>query len=713
MHREIPLKNRFFVSTSKIAAGIGSLALISMLAGCGIGNVATTTSPVEGVTLGGMVHGGEQGVTGSTIQLYAVGTGGYGSNATPLGTPAVTDQYGSWSINRGSYTCPSGTPQVYITATGGNPGLATGTNNTAIKMAAALGSCSALTQNTNIDINEVTTVAAAFALGQFFNFTGDSFGAANTAQSLTGITNAMSTASRLADYTTGTAITAQTLTSTNAAITTTITTAPESAKLYTLANILSSCINTTGPTSTACMTLFGNTAPFGATAPVNTLEAAVYLSLNPTSNSNATTTASNSTANITNLYMLQTPVTPFIGVQTQPTDWTLGILYTGTPTGTQTPQSQTLLHGANDVAIDSNGNVWLINYDTANPTTESLTELSPTGVPLQNVFNSGATAPASMAGTGPRNLAIDTSNNVFVATSTLSYIFGYNTTTSTTSYLADSSGAYDVAAYGTDVYLQHSSGTTGTSIGIDVFANGVLAAANRYEFSYNATPVNEGQYLGISTAGTLYISPGTGTSITSATGTSSAAAIAGGCTAGAQCLATTYSPTYTAITATLNAPYQPAAGVNGAMWIPNASATGGVSYIASAGATPVNFENSPASTAAFNTARRVVVDGVGNAFVLNRGSSDVSEVTSAGAILSPYPTTGNTTPIGFTHGGMSSVTGMGIDPSGNIWVSNGVNPTASPLATDTNSIFEIVGLAAPTITPIATNVTNNKVGTRP
>src|SRR5438445_4103263 len=74
------------------------------------------------------VHGGQQPVSGATLQLYAVGTTGDGSAATALLTQAVTsDANGNFDIT-GAYTCPSASTLVYITATGGNPGLSPGTN---------------------------------------------------------------------------------------------------------------------------------------------------------------------------------------------------------------------------------------------------------------------------------------------------------------------------------------------------------------------------------------------------------------------------------------------------------------------------------------------------------------------------------------------------------------------------------------------------------
>jgi DNA-binding beta-propeller fold protein YncE len=53
---------------------------------------------------------------------------------------------------------------------------------------------------------------------------------------------------------------------------------------------------------------------------------------------------------------------------------------------------------------------------------------------------------------------------------------------------------------------------------------------------------------------------------------------------------------------------------------------------------------------------------------------------------------------------MVSSYGIGVDPSGNIWVANN---------TATGGVFEIVGAAAPTVTPIALALKNGTIGAKP
>ena len=133
--------------------GIFLAALCLSILGCNA-NVPSTT-PVPGGQLRGALHGGQQPISGASVQLYAVGRTGYGSSATPLlSSPVMTDATGAFSIT-GDYTCPTSTSQLYIVATGGNPGLAPGTNNPAIAMMSALGPCTLHGGQLTLDPNEL------------------------------------------------------------------------------------------------------------------------------------------------------------------------------------------------------------------------------------------------------------------------------------------------------------------------------------------------------------------------------------------------------------------------------------------------------------------------------------------------------------------------------------------------------------------------------
>ena len=157
----------------------------------GTGSVAiAAVETAQSAPITGKAMGGYQPIVGGTIQLYQVGTGtvagssGYSANAIPLLTSTVTTSDGSGkggnvgnannSLSAGSftlnnlYTCATGS-ELYLTATGGSPDGGAHQNPN-ITLVAALGSCSTLkasASTANIIINEVSTVAAAYALAQF------------------------------------------------------------------------------------------------------------------------------------------------------------------------------------------------------------------------------------------------------------------------------------------------------------------------------------------------------------------------------------------------------------------------------------------------------------------------------------------------------------------------------------------------------------------
>jgi trimeric autotransporter adhesin len=264
-----------------------SLCLLAslLLTGCGSAPNTPHPTPVDNSRYSGSVHGGQQPVVGATIQLYTVGTTADGSAATPLLTSTVTsDSTGSFTIT-GLYSCTSAT-QVYIVATGGNPGLST--TNPNIALMAALGSCSALTPSTFININELTTVAAVAALAPYMS-SATAIGASST--DFPSLFAAFTLANQLVDTTTGTSP------GTSIPSGDTVPTA----ELNTLADILSACINSTGGTAgdgSLCGQLFSLTTISPSPAPTNTIAAMLNIANNPTLNTSA-------------LYALVPPTPPF------------------------------------------------------------------------------------------------------------------------------------------------------------------------------------------------------------------------------------------------------------------------------------------------------------------------------------------------------------------------------------------------------------------
>ncbi len=132
--------------------GLGTAAILFcsvsawVLSGCGVAPYTDTTTHT--LSISGTAFGGQPPISNASVILFATGSTGYGSGASAIGT-ATTDTSGNFQIT--GFTPCADPQQVYIVATGGNPGLTAGTNNTAIVLAAALGNCSTISSSTHVD----------------------------------------------------------------------------------------------------------------------------------------------------------------------------------------------------------------------------------------------------------------------------------------------------------------------------------------------------------------------------------------------------------------------------------------------------------------------------------------------------------------------------------------------------------------------------------
>jgi streptogramin lyase len=241
---------------------------------------------------------------------------------------------------------------VYISGTGG------GGNNNLLLMA-ALGPCGNLTSSTFININEVTTVAAIWALAPFMS-SPTAIGAPST--NALGLANAVNDVSLLVNTSTGT---------TPGPRATAGVSVP-AAEIYTLANILAACVNSSGGVAgdgQPCGTLFGATKVNGI-APTDTVTAALNIATHPA-------------ANVVTLFNLAPPSSPFQPMLvTPPNDLSIAVTFSGAS-----------LNAPSALAVDATGNVWI-----ANRVGGTLTELSSTGTVLSgNGYKNLLNNPSSVA----------------------------------------------------------------------------------------------------------------------------------------------------------------------------------------------------------------------------------------------------------------------------------------------------------------------------
>ena len=717
-HALIPAGGVGSVSLTAGGSGYTSVPTVSFTGGGGTGAAATATINGSGTVTKLTLTAPGSGYT-STPTITFTGGSGTGATATAVAVPTagvLTDANGRFNIS-GDFTCPSSTSIVYLTATGGNPGLANGTNNTAIALATPLGACGNLSSSTVVSINELTTAAMAFAMGQYFTTTfgsssTDSFGAPNTTQAQVGITNAYNTVGNLVNIANGgdgSAVTTKTLTTTGVG---SITVTPESLKLGTIGNILAACVNTLNSSSTACSTLFSDVTPTGGTAPTDTLQAAVYMSLNPTS-----TNANGSSANLTALYGLSSGFAQFSGLSTQPTDWTLGITY-GSNT-TVAGAGTYLLYDPEHVANDASGNVWLANFNTTS-TGNSVTELSATGTPLVQTLT-------TIYGTN-RELAIDPSGNVWLpdsyglvgstvtsakGTTVYEYVPGNPGTVNTfvtgndpaaiafdgvgNAFIIEPSFANTTTANGgastgalEEIPANSSNGTLATTIASSLYTefSSLVVDKNYTIWVTGGNTINPGTAAGgVNGVYQFLKNTGTGTGYPS-TPTATAVGVA---TAGAT--------TVSSLTAPEGAV---AVNNNGDVLIANFGSTANSTLGGIAGTSTTTLANATNVPFTLGVTKQqfIAVDGAGNIWT--------SQAASGGAVYAYTPSGGALSPsVGFAHTYKTPYQ-VAIDPSGNVWVGNS---SASSSASVQGFVTEIVGAAIPVVTPIAAGLPTTAGGT--
>jgi hypothetical protein len=306
-----------------------SLLCIAGAVGCG-GDSSSSNSgspssngSYSGVAFAAKVLAGSTPISGATIQVYVAGTTGNGSVPTKLiSTALTTDATGAVSI-AGGYTCPTSSSVLYIVAAGGSIGPS-GTANSAITLMSSPGACNSITTNATYTVDELTTVASAYAFAQFLS-AGAQLGATSTNSS--GITLAAATLANLANITTGS----------GAGSGFPATGTSPIAKLNSLANLLNACVVSSGSGSAACSSLFSSVS--SGTPPTNTLDAALDLVKSPGTN-------------VASLYSMSSVSSAYAPALTvAPSDWTLFVTYSG--------------GGMNDpsaISIDSKGNVWVASY---------------------------------------------------------------------------------------------------------------------------------------------------------------------------------------------------------------------------------------------------------------------------------------------------------------------------------------------------------------
>ena len=410
----------------------GVVAVLSLtgflpLAGCGVhGDDLASAVPTPMAAMHGSVLGGVYPIQYATVRLMETQNNGYGGAAKQLAV-TTSDNLGNFNFSN-SVTCDPG-QYVYMTVSSGQ--TISGSVNNDVVQVGVIGSCSVdlvNPQNVNVYLSELSTVAAAYALGNFITISpNDSSGAQivnisapannnSTSPGCTtnaqgtmscqasGLANGFANAYHLVDsvrydgsFPTGLANTTFQNGANSKAI------VPQ-ALIHALGNILQSCVDSAGGTGVPCTSLFQAATPPGGTAPKNTLQVAMNMAKYPTNHADTLFNLQGKTVPFTPSLTLDT-----IGASGPTMSLAISIFYTGTGLATDPGLPYPI-----DVALDSQDNAYVLySKDKTGTSYTALDGFGPDGTGL-------------FAGTrlttlpNPAGIALDSQGNAWVTNDTAS-----------------------------------------------------------------------------------------------------------------------------------------------------------------------------------------------------------------------------------------------------------------------------------------------------
>lgn len=604
-------------SPMRMAGAPGLLLTALLVGGCGGGGSAGSNpappapAPVPTPTPTSEIHGTATGngapLAGASVAVYAAGASGYGTGATLLGT-ATSDALGNWTVG---LNCPPDNPQLYAIAT------ASTVQNSAGRLLAALGRCGDAVASATT-VNELTTVAAAYALAQFFNVDGQQIGAPDTNRA--GLANAAGLAMTLVDPVTGQLGLA-------------LASSPVPAEtINTLASVLAACVASAGAASTPCLALFDAATVPGASAPTTALQAALSVTRNPASQVDALYRAVPSTPRFQ-------PV-----LAAAPNDWML-----------QWSLRDPAMERPLAIAIDAEGSAWVASYGSAVVKFDANGRIaSPSG---------GYTGGGLRESFG---IAVDRSGNVWltneVGTSAAGNRFGSVTRLGPDGTVLSGAAGYTGGGINYPIAITiDQDGTAlvanfGGSTVTRLAADGVgISPATGFEGGGIAFPVS----VALDAAGSIWTANKGGDSV-SLLGSSG----------------TALSPDSGFGRPDLAAPDGLCIDSSGSVWVMNYLGDSVVELRASDGGaagTALSPANGYSGGGIWNPSR-CAIDGGGNIWISNYTGASLSRLAGR---RSPLPGSPLSPASGFASGALSQPRGMAIDASGNLWVaSSGDNAVA-------------------------------------
>lgn len=636
----------------------------------------------------------------------------------------TTDSNGNFALG-GDYTCTQGT-QVYMVAVGGNPGqsvgapfsttatfgnrsntitvtsatgiaigqvvsgtgIATGTtvtnvagttisitpnttarenggvtvtfttpavNNTAIVQMAGLAQCPSAgnlaAQVPYLVINEVTTVTFAYAMSGFGT---DAFHISSDATGATALANAMANANNIVNiqYGQAPAVTNGNKNSIN----------PQ-AKLYALANIVATCVNTASASAGSCTSLF-NLAKNGTTTPTDESTALFNIAHNQAAN----------VANIWKLYLGNAIFSPTL--TTQPTDWTMPVIYTGlvSPPGTTNNQ---ITSGPFNIAFDASGNAWIGDR------VKGVVEIGPQGASQTFSKNFGMVKGVAVSPVDGTIWVSDYANNVVDIMDTTGTIL--TVLNSTTLNDNDLNGPIFTSFSGNAAGQAYAYQANETSTGVLLF-DAAAYTEQDFENVSNFPDIQTPGWITVDNNGMAWM-PSTSTNFV------------GQATASEKGKSGKFTYSSAEVRGPLSA-YSMAADSNGNLWFGSNTGNGDLEEIPSGKTVATDIGNGGGANGAY----KVAIDGNNTIWIANANANTVSAYNGGWLATNGFSTSAPDTVRGSAAGCVVAAP----DPSGNLWTANA-----------DGSVTQLLGLATPTAAPFygGVNTTANggqgNLGTEP
>lgn len=644
-----------------------------------------TVSSTTGISTGMLVSGGGVGgtvtkINGTTLTLSQNTTAGSVGTVT-FSVPATTATFSKNSNTitvssaagietgmsmsgtgfSGTVTGVSGTTiTLNQSTTAAGSGVAATTtvpvNNTAIVQMAALGQCpegggTMADQVPYLVINEATTVAFAYSVSGFAT---SPYYVSSDAGGATALKNAFANATNMVILANGQAPTTFNgiANSSN----------PQS-KINTLANILSTCVNTSSATSSNCASLFKYATTLSGTQATDEASAIFNIAHNQAVQIlNGTTGATSQ--NATNLFNLSTGVTAFSPMVKSVTDWTMPVIYQGAVSALAT-SNNTYSSGVFGMAFDAEGNAWMGDRALG------VVEIGPQGA-LTTYTN--ADHGFSMV----KGVAVSPQDGTIWVTD-----FGNNDL-----YVMDSGGGYkttitkDVANHGPDstAFALNPAGSGYLAYEAEESSTGIVAY-DATTYAVDAFETNP--YGGLTSPGWITVD-----NVGAVWIPSLGSAELGG-------LTTTYTTknsklAFATSTPGLTEAYVVIADGLGNVWVPTET-TPYTLYQVTAGE-----DQGGQKGGGMDLPWRAAVDGSNQVWLANLDANIVSGFSSSNSSF--LSSTGFST----SAAGGTGVAAVGVDPSGNVWAANA-----------DGSVTLLVGLGSPTAAPLyggSTVVTTGKNG---